>query len=50
MGDEEADKSGRLPRGVEPALWAGDGTVTANPAGRFYLKAHTHFFSQAYVQ
>lgn len=38
-----------------PGAWSqpcgrGDGTVTANPAGRFYLKAHTHFFSQAYVR
>lgn len=35
--------------GASP-VGGGDGTVTANPPGRFYLKAHTHFFSQAYVQ
>lgn len=35
--------------GASP-VGGGDGTVTAKPPGRFYLKAHTHFFSQAYVQ
>lgn len=38
-----------------PGVWSqpcgrGDGTVIANPAGRFYLKAHTPLCSQAYVQ